>query len=132
MVLVCAWDRVGFVGGSAGASVVVLDSGSDFDGDGLSSGEEEVSGTDAANPESVFVVGPIEATSPAGSPEIVVRWDSMVGRLYSLYSNSSLTNGVWEAIPAFTNLPGTGGTMSYTGAVDGTVARFYRITVRRD
>jgi len=133
-VYVWARDNVGLIGAAAGEPILVLAEFGDFDGDGLLTGEEETAGTDATDPASVFMVGPTTTEAPTNGLLIVIQWDSVVGRLYNLYSKSSLsdTNGTWQPVPSHTNLPGTGETMSYTGAVAGVDTLFHRITVRRE
>jgi len=129
-VYVWARDNAGLIGSAAGAPVLVLDSGGgDFDQDGLLNSEEEICGTDATDTNSLFVFQSIAAHSSTGT--IVFEWQSVTGRVYSLYETYSLTNesGGWTPVSDCTNVPGTGGTMSYTDTVTGVTSWFYIVTV---
>jgi subtilisin family serine protease len=55
----------------------------------------------------------------------VLRWATQTGYTYHLSSGSELTN--WVGVPGYTNLPGIGGFMSYTGDVQALPRKFYRI-----
>lgn len=60
----------------------------------------------------------------------VVRWHSETGRVYSLLHGDNLTAGIWQGVPGYTNLAGTGAEISYTGRLDTTERQFYRIEDR--
>lgn len=132
-VYVWARDRAGLIGNAASQPVLVLSAGNDYDGDGISSGDEVMSGTDAADGGDVFAVSAIEVSAPTNDAAFVLRWESVSGRLYSLFRAGSLggTNIAWAPVPLYTNLPGTGGPMSYTGTVSDADYRFFHLTVRR-
>jgi hypothetical protein len=57
----------------------------------------------------------------------VITWPANTNHTYSLMSNTNLNNGIWDGIPGYTNLPGINGTMSYTGTIDSTSTKFYRV-----
>ena len=59
----------------------------------------------------------------------VITWESFGDRVYSLLTSTNLQNSAnWIGIPGFTNIPGVGGAMSYTGTLDSARAKFYRVT----
>ena len=69
------------------------------------------------------------ALDEADPNAFVITWDSTVGRTYSLMTSSNLLDHAnWTGVPAFTNLPGVEGTMSYTGTINNVHARFYRVS----
>ena len=104
-------------------------SGEDRDGDLSPNGDEETAGTDPNNAGSVFEVESIAAAN--GDTNVVVAWSGISGRVYSVYYAETPTNGFdsWIVDPAFTNVPGAGASMSYTGSVNGTPRRAYHVGV---
>lgn len=129
-VYVWACDNVGRIGPAASAAVLVLDPDGDFDLDGLVNRDEEIAGTDAGNPASV-----LELTSDcvivSNACDFIIGWNTATGRTYGVYYADALTNapGDWTGVDGYTNLPGTGAALSYTGTVSGTQPRFYRVDV---
>jgi len=64
-----------------------------------------------------------------GSNIFVISWSTTTGRTYNLMRSTNLPDSSgWTGVPDYTNLPGTEGTMSYTGTIDHIPAKFYRIT----
>ena len=126
---VWAKDNAGMIGSAANAAVLVLDPGTDFDHDGLVTADEQLAGTDAANPSSVLRFISAAAGPPAGSVKVVLSWPTSLGRQYDLHWRKSLAKGRWQPIPRYTNVPGTGGTLSYTDDVSTAETRFYRLDV---
>lgn len=58
----------------------------------------------------------------------VLTWASQTGRIYHLSAGTNLTHAAtWSGIPGFTNMAGRAGSMSYTGTLETTPARFFRI-----
>jgi len=78
------------------------DSNSDTDLDGSIDKAEEIAGTNPTNNLSLFE---ITHHGLQGSSNVVVRWSSIDGRLYSVDSNSNLVDGIWSNIES--NLPAT-------------------------
>jgi hypothetical protein len=96
----------------------------DPDGDGASNWQEYIAGTNPLDATSVFKFGP--SVLPAGS-NFTLQWPSVVNRLYTVQSSSSLGGG-WTTIVS--NLAGNSQTLQWTdtNAVGG--ARFYRALVQ--
>jgi thermitase len=71
---------------------------------------------------------PAVSLSSTQDDTFVVTWASTSDRVYDLMLSTNLanTNG-WVGVPEYTNLPGTGGTMSYIGNIDHITPKFYRI-----
>jgi hypothetical protein len=66
------------------------------------------------------------AEDPPGA--FVLEWPSETGNFYSVMLSTGLHDvASWAGVPGYTNLPGTEGTMSYTGAIDHIPAKFYRV-----
>jgi hypothetical protein len=123
-------DNAGLIGAAAHAEVLVLDPGTDYDGDGLLTGEEEMVGTDAADPGSAFHLHLPRSANDAGGKRIVlIRWSSVPGLLYTLYCRESLTDGGWTPVPGATDLPGTGGIMEHPDLRD-VRSRWYLLIAR--
>ena len=121
-----AWERIFF--GSNG--VAACDPAADDDGDGMGNAGEFVAGTHPTNPASVYLLDVIPFAAGA-----LIRFEALpvqgegygsVSRLYDLQWKSNLVDPPWLFVPAFTNLPGNGQTVTYTGAP----AIFYRGRVR--
>ncbi|MBM4148674.1 MAG: hypothetical protein FJ224_06490 [Lentisphaerae bacterium] len=123
-VYVWGQDRAGGIGAAASAQVIVLDSMSDFDGDGLNTAGEEAAGTDAANASSVF-----ELSASRANDAVVLEWNATSNRIYEVEWKPSLT-GDWNRLVSITNMPGFTGVIGCTDAVDSAAARYYRVRVR--
>ncbi len=85
----------------------------DTDGDGQDDLSEAISGSDGTNTTRQFCVVP---QTELGGGRIVVSWETKPGRFYTLKTRTSLSQP-WSDVPGQTNLPGTGGTMSYTSTI---------------
>lgn len=116
-----AYDAAGNASEPLGASFLVLDALGDFDGDGLSSADEETAGTCATNAASRFAV----AVTPTGSG-LSFSWPTAVGRSYTVESTTSLAPAAWEPVSGCADLPGTGESMTLDVPFDQT-ALFFRI-----
>jgi len=123
-VRVRARDRLGWVGAHALGEVLVLSDAADHDGDALSNAAEELAGTDAADAASAF-----KSAGAVTNGQVVLTWQGVSGRLYGILQTDDVTAGPWRPVPGYTNIPGIDGTMSYTGTVDITGRRFYRVGV---
>ena len=93
-----------------GFNLQVNDADADADHDGLSNRAEYISGTDPLDPKSQLAI----RVNHEIAGELTVSWPTEIGRLYSIYVLSSLTEGEWRKLPNFSNQPGTGRSMSYT------------------
>jgi len=97
---------------------------SDTDRDGLAAWKEYWSGTSPTDPTEGLWVHAMN--SGAGGSRWVIHWNSVTGRLYSVYSTPDLTSPSWT-----TNLyraPGNGSLMSYTNN-HADVQLFFRLGV---
>jgi hypothetical protein len=104
----------------------------DSDEDGMNNGEEELAGTDPNDGESLFSLqtdlqssetgGMLMRTTPPSDPSeseffhMVFSWPSGTDSSYTLETSTDVWT--WKAVTGAINMPGTGGTMSYTNTVD--------------
>jgi len=116
-----AYDAAGNVSEPLSAAFIVLDALGDFDGDGLSSADEEIAGTCATNATSRFAI----AATPTGSG-LSFSWPTAVGRRYTVESTPSLAPAAWQPVSGYADLPGTGAPMTLDIPFDQT-ALFFRI-----
>jgi len=72
----------------------------------------------------------LNAEAAEGAAGCRIAWNSSTGRVYSLYWRDDVNAG-WQAVSGWSNRPGTGATMTYTGAQDAVTLRFYRVGVAR-
>jgi subtilisin family serine protease len=129
---VWARDGVGLIGEAVGATILALDPGTDYDGDGALNGEEETAGTDATRDGSVLAVDSAALADGVGTQRLlVITWPTVLDRRYALHSAAALTNAAPDWVALMTNRPGTGGPMAYTDALDAVEVRFYRVGVQR-
>jgi hypothetical protein len=98
-------------------SILDLQPGGDFDQDGSSNRDEWLAGSGAADPDSLFVV---QSTAPAPGG-FVVRWNSALGRTYTLHQSADLTSG-FTAVQ--TGIPATYPVNSHTATVSSAGAYF--------
>jgi len=92
----------------------------DSDHDTHENYHEFLVGTDPHDPDDVFQI--YGDTPEAGN--FIVVWESLVGRIYTVYLASNLTEMGWtNAYEA----PGTGRTMTYTDNGTNVPARFFRV-----
>ncbi len=92
----------------------------DFDGDRMTNRQEYLAGTNATDPNSVFM-----CMSPPGAPaggKLILRWSSVAGKNYSVRCSTNLMSGAGFE-PLQSGIAGTGGVNSYTAAVS--VVRCY-------
>ena len=131
-VFVWAEDTAGLIGSAVSAPILALSNATDYDGDGQSTRQETVAGTDAGSAVSRFEITRALNTSTGVSGELVLEWPGVADRFYSLFTRESLTATAetWQAVSGFTDVPGVDGTMSYTDHVQSVSERFYRLSVR--
>jgi hypothetical protein len=101
------------------------DASEDTDSDGYNNRQEFYCDTHPSNNESRLI---FENTVSLPGPELIVRWNSSTGRIYNLYY-SDLPGALWQPLADNTNLPGTGGTMTFTGTVESVMYRLYKVGV---
>ncbi len=95
--------------------------GDDFDGDGLSNGDEFVLGSNpvSADPEwAQLAIGNAGGTVFVGFPTIPLTgsaYSFYSGRFYTLSSKTNLLDTLWNAVPAYSSLP-AGGPIVFTNA----------------
>ncbi len=101
----------------------------DSDGDGQTDLSEYVSGTDATDAGSTFALDLDHTENPPLG--IVLSWDTVEGRVYTLRNITNLLNGgFWSNVTGFVEKPGTGSEMTYTNQTPGPT-EFYRVILRR-
>ncbi len=93
----------------------------DTDGDGFTSWQEYIAGTDPLQSSSGWAVE-LDVTSSGG--DYVIRWPSVEGRTYKLQKSNRLSDG-FNVLDS--NIVGTGGEISYTVEVEG--AAFFCVEV---
>ncbi|MDP2898140.1 MAG: lamin tail domain-containing protein, partial [bacterium] len=102
------------------------DAGEDKDKDGQCNLDEWVAGTDPADPLSLLAVSAVVAGSDS---TMLIRWQSVTGKFYSILRSSNLSAG-FDQIEA-ANLPATPPENSYTVDTNGAQSFFYRVVVDR-
>ncbi|MDD3544541.1 MAG: C25 family cysteine peptidase [Kiritimatiellae bacterium] len=124
---VAARDAAGNVSAPLEAVFLVLDADGDYDGDGMSTSDEQNAGTSAADASSRFVV----ALAPLAGNGSTIRlsWQSYAGRLYTVEFSDSLQPPAWQPLAGFTDIPGTGEPIT-TELPRDRLSRFFRISVR--
>lgn len=100
-------------------SIQDVSASADFDGDGTSNRDEYLAGTSPVDENSQFVVH-----SPAATGGFVVRWNSVVGRTYTLHESTNLQQG-FTAVQA--GIPATYPVNSHTTSVSG-AGSFFMVT----
>jgi parallel beta-helix repeat protein len=96
----------------------------DLDGDGLNNWQEWQADTSPTDPASHLSI-----TGASAGPPVSVFLESSATRLYTLLFSKNGTSGPWLSVPAQTDIPGTGGTLTLTNLTS-TAPCFYRVSVR--
>ncbi len=96
----------------------------DFDGDGVTNGNEWLALTDAANPSNYFRVTQVALS---GS-QILLTFPTVVGRTYSFESNPDLAPGNWTPLGLTRSGDGNIQTISF-GPITGQSQHYFRIRV---
>jgi alpha-tubulin suppressor-like RCC1 family protein len=93
----------------------------DQDGDGMSTWQEYIAGTDPTDPSSVFSL-----TTWLSNGQQVVTFPTVPTsaqyasqRYYALESSTNLAGAVWQGIPGLTNISGQGRTVVWTNTLPG-------------
>ncbi|MBA4387073.1 MAG: hypothetical protein C0404_03770 [Verrucomicrobia bacterium] len=96
----------------------------DWDHDGMSNLSEYRAGTLATNALSVLALG---SCQPAEGANLVIRWQSVMGKLYTIRLATNLVTGFNNTLT--NHIPGVPPENSYTTTVDQAGTLFYRVTV---
>ncbi len=83
---------------------------------------EYIAGTDPSDPDSLFAV--TDADTAAGT--LTMQVNSVTGRVYRLFSRTSLATGTWQPVGVASN--GTGGVLTFVVPAPA-VQTFYRLSV---
>ena len=95
----------------------------DPDGDGMNNLAEYIAGTNPTNAASVFkLLSPTNSSSGAA-----VRWLSVAGKSYQVFSRTNLVSGSWQSNG--TAVTATGTNTQYLDASGTNGVRFYRVQV---
>ncbi len=121
---VVARDPAGNASAPLTASLLILDAAADYDGDGLSSADEEIAGTSAADAADRFA-GALSSSPGA----LTLSWPSAAGRLYTVEASPALQPSEWRPLAGCSDIPGTGLTLTVEIPATQT-AGFFRIRVR--
>ena len=87
----------------------------DSDRDGASDAEEIAAGTHPADPSSIFAVK-IDSTA---SDQTKLSIPTVTGLEYTLQRRAALSQGQWQTVPGFENVPGDGSVQSFLETPDG-------------
>ncbi len=124
-VYIWAIDNAGLISSFVAETILVLDKVSDYDGDGMNNGYEDIAGTDANDDNSIFKISS-EVTVGSFSNNIV-SWNSITNRFYTLFNATNLMENSWQIIPAVSNQPGNDSIMTYTNNIE---SGFYKVNVK--
>jgi hypothetical protein len=98
----------------------------DTDNDRATDGDEVIAGTSPTNASEYFAIEGMSAVTNGG--DLVMLWNTVSGRWYSVYSTTNLLEPAWET-NVYRSLS-DGGIMSYTNT-DAAIVRFFRLGVER-
>lgn len=106
-----------------------MDAGGQDDSDRYSNLDEYYWGTDPKSGSSLLQ---FDGHHSGGPTNAVLNWNSITGRLYSLYlAAGGYSNGMpWSPMAAFSNVAGAQGTMIYTDQNVGAAGRYYKLRIR--
>lgn len=96
----------------------------DSDDDGVNDGLEALAGTDRLDAGSLFQ---ITSTAQSSASNLLIRWSSVPGRLYTVQYTTNLLSGL---VPAQSNIPASEPLNTFTMHVDGVEHVFYVIEVQ--
>lgn len=103
-----------------------LPSPGDSDGDGASDRDEEIAGTDPANPSSVLG---LRIKRDGAGNAVSLEWPSASGRTYSVWVSQKIAGNDFALLT--NNIVATQPTNTYIDQNGGYETRFYRVTVQR-
>ena len=96
----------------------------DSDGDGANDKSELIAGTSPVNQQDVFKIN--SGNVVTNDERMIIYWNSVNGRLYSVYSNTNLLSA-WPTSPLF-QIQGDGTLKCYTNTESGS-PRFFKLSV---
>lgn len=119
---IAAINNAGIQGSFSATSsgTILLDPALDYDGDGMSSGDEIVAGTDPTDGASALRILSVAADGQT------LAWSSVPGKNYQVLATPDLAAGFG---PLSSVLPSGGATTSYTNPAPGAASQFYRVAV---
>jgi hypothetical protein len=123
-VQVVALDPAGNASEALRLSLLVLDALGDYDGDGMTTADEEIAGTSATQASDRFTVGLTSGDANALS----IAWPSVVGRTYTIETTATLLPPDWQPLVGYTDIPGTGAPLSVP-LPSGADTQFFRLKV---
>ncbi|MEI7902489.1 MAG: hypothetical protein WCK89_19745, partial [bacterium] len=125
---VVALDPAGNASPPLVVSSLVLNAGSDYDGDGMITADEEIAGTSAIDPNLCFKVN---LTAPAAKPGLLtLSWQSALGRRYTVEATPTLLPPAWQPVPGLVDIPGTD-TLLAIELPGSPTSCFFRLRVRK-
>lgn len=123
---VVALDPAGNASGPLDTTLLVLDALADFDGDGMTSADEETAGTCATNAADRLAA----ALSPVTTDgSLRLSWTGETGRLYTVETTPTLSPPDWQPLPGGADLAGAGEPLTLALPTTNS-ASFFRIRVR--
>jgi hypothetical protein len=99
----------------------------DADRDGLLNWQEYLAGTDPTREDSKLVFLPVEPAVGSGPKQVVLRWQTVPGKVYEVLQSSSPEGPTWILRDSF---QGDGNEAEFVETETGGVAAFYRLRVQ--
>jgi hypothetical protein len=105
--------------------VVMLPASGDYDGDGSTNASEDAAGTNPLNPASKFAIGNVSLSGG----QVTLSFPTVAGKYYHVESSTSLSGWALEDEATASNIPGTGGVVTFTDTNAGGTRKFYQAKV---
>ena len=123
---VVALDPAGNASAPLTVTLLVLDAPGDYDGDGMTTADEETAGTLATDPTQRFIVTLQPLSGKPGM--LTLSWNSSAGRRYAIEATPTLLPPAWQPLPGCADIPGTGAPLDIL-LPDGQPSQFFRLRV---